>query len=208
MPKIPPPPSKLQLRYSQLEQLVAGQLDVHPDRVSTLGARMRLFRTRGFPPNVIALTKTQFVYDLEAVLRMTLAFSLIDAFVPQETVPLLIERDWKQLKEAYAKAYSLIRDKGDDVARVDDDRPVLLVSPRNLNAFTLEKGEKGDPGQSVRMAVATSADASRRVTGGANEEDYAPIMVVDIHRLAAWVRNAILQRSWAGPEAFDELLGD
>ena len=166
MPKFPPAPSTIELRYSQLEDLIAWQLDVHPKRRKTLGARMRLFRTRGFPADVIAVTKTQFAYDLNTVLQMALAYALMDAFIPQETAPVIIQRDWKQLRAAFVDAYALIRDKGDAEAAKDHDRPVLLVTPRNLYAFSLDVSEQGEPADTVRLKVSTAILASDGIRDG------------------------------------------
>ena len=208
MPSYPEAPRAMQLRYAQLEELVGGLLEVHADRRKTLGARLRLFRLRGFPPDVATTAKTRFAYDLEAVLRVSLAMLMLDAFVPQELAPVVIERDWTKLKSAFRSAYTLIRDKGDAAAAVDGDRPVLLLSPRNLHAFTLDKYGKADPEKTVMLQLSTARAASDRLLDQGGGETFETMTVIDLHRVAAWVRNAILRLRWAGPELFDDFAAE
>ncbi len=204
MPSLPEAPRDMLLRYAQLEELVSGLLDVHGDRRKTLGARLRLFRLKGFPPDVATAAKTRFAYGLDAVLRVALAFQMVDAFIPQELVPVVIERDWPKLKSAFGSAFSLITEKGDGAAATDGTRQVLLLSLRNLHAFTLATGEEVDPGRTVTLTFTTARAASERLVGKGGSDDFAPVTVIDLHRLAGWVRNALLRLHWAAPELFED----
>lgn len=202
MPRIPSAPETMQLQYSQLEDLVAAMLDVHSDRRKTLGARIRLFRQRGFPPDVSIAGKSRFGYDLNAVLRMAVAFLMLDAFIPQETVPPVVERDWKILQDAFRTAFSLVAEKGEELAATSPDRPLLLISPRNLHGFTLKKEQGAAPADSVRLQIVTARGYIERLAALDEDAEFGPATMIEIQRLAAWVRNAILAPRWAGPELF------
>lgn len=203
MPKLPNPPDTMQLRYSQLEQLVGNLLDAHPDRKSPLSARFRLFRQRGFPPNVTTLAKTRFAYDIEAVLQVALAFWMMNAFVPQEVMPVAIEANWPALKEGFRKSFALISAGDAAEAAVDEDRMVLLVLPNNLQAFKLEKDIKADPAKSVTLKVMTARQARERMFGEKHYTEFEPITFIDLHRLANWIRDAVVKARWYGPEPFE-----
>lgn len=203
MPKLPSAPDIIQLRYAQLEELVGGLLETHPDKKSALSARFRLFRQRGFPPNVTTLAKTRFGYNLDATLRLVMAFWMMDAFIPQETVPLVIERDWEKLKPAFRDAFQRIQEHGIVETETDDQRQVMLVAPRNLHSFTLQKSDTADPAAAVEIHVLTAKRARERVFGESRRNEFAPVTVIDLHRLAAWVREALLRKSWAVPAAFE-----
>ncbi|AOW25298.1 hypothetical protein AVM11_16445 [Sphingomonas melonis TY] len=205
MPTLPDIPTRLQLRYAQLEELVASLLEAHPDRKSPLSARFRLFRQRGFPPNVTTLAKTRFAYDLDPVLRATLAFWMMQAFIPQESVPAIIDRNWDQLREAFQKSFGLIARHGADAAAVDEERPVLLLEPRNLHAFTLPKDASAAATDIVVLRVVNARNAREALFGEPLDGGLAPMVLFEIHRLAAWLREYILASRWAGPEAFDVL---
>lgn len=205
MPRLPTPPTTIQLRYAQLEQLVANLLEVHPERRNSLSARFRLFRQRGFPPNVISLARTRFAYELDAVLQVTLAFWMMQSFIPQESVPRLIKQNWGELRNAFGKAFALLEATGSEEAGVDDDRPVLLIKPRNLAAFSRPVSEQEDSAPVTDLMVTTAREAQTRMFGIQSAGDFEPLIFIDLHRLAEWVRQAIITEGWAGLEPFRKL---
>lgn len=203
MPKLRAPPTTIQLRYAQLEQLMADLLEAHEDRKSPLTARFRLFRQRGFPANVTMLAKTRFAYDLEAVLQVALAFWMMNAFVPQEVVPIAIRNHWDELKGGFREAFALIGRQDPSKAAIDDDRMVLLMTPENLHPFKLERDAKPDPATLVSLKVMSAREARDRLFGEKRHTAFEPVTLIDLHRLAAWVRDAIIKAHWYGPEPFD-----
>lgn len=202
MPTLPTSPPTIQLRYAQLEQLVEHLLEAHADRKSPLSARFRLFRQRGFPPNVTVLAKTRFAYGLEATLQVTLAFLMVDAFIPQEVVPTVITRNWDELTDGFRNAFAMIEKEGPDLASINDERKVLLLYPRNLHAFTLQKGLEADSADMVALAVLTARQARERLFGDRHADKFAPVTLIDLQRLATWLRTAFLEARWSGPEPF------
>lgn len=192
----------MQLRYAQLEELLAGLLDVHPARRKTLGSRIRLFRLKAFPP-LEPGASGRLTYDLDSILRLGLAFQMLEAFIPQETVPAVIEGAWPALEKAFQEAFALINEIGDEAAALNGERHVALLQPRNLHAFSREQGQESGPQDLIELTVTTASAAARGVARHANTHDFAPLLVIDLHRLAAWLRNAILQTRWAGPELFE-----
>lgn len=203
MPKLPNPPSNMQLRYAQLEELVGNLLEVHSDRKTTLAARFRLFRQRGFPPTATAVAKTRFAYDMDAVLQITLAFWMMNAFVPQEVVPLVIGDNWDELKNAFRRAFALIVSEGTAEAAVADERPILLVFPQNLQGFQLDKDTKATPAASAKIKLTTAREARDRLFGERHYKEFAPVTFIDLHRVASWVRDAVVHARWYGPETFE-----
>lgn len=199
MPSLPIAPSTIQLRYAQLEQLVADLLDAHSDRRSPLLARFRLFRQRGFPPNYTALSKTLFVYGLDAALRVALGFWMMQAGVAQESVPPIMEANWDQLRDGLRRSFDLIDAVGSDAAAVHDGRPVLLIHPRNLRAFALPKDAEALPAETVVVHVVEAREAQDRLFGGTSFE---PVILIDLHRFADWVRSYFLAAGWSGNEPF------
>lgn len=199
MPSLPTAPSTIQLRYAQLEQLVADLLDAHSDRRSPLLARFRLFRQRGFPSNYTALSKTLFVYGLDAALQVVIGFWMMEAGVAQESVPPIMEANGDQLREGLRRSFALIRAVGSDAAAVDDGRPVLLMQPNNLKAFALPKGAEALPAETVAVRVVDAREAQDTMFGG---RSFEPVILIDLHRLADWVRSYFLAAGWCDDEPF------
>jgi hypothetical protein len=156
---------------------------------------------------VTALAKTRFAYDLEATLQVVLAFWMMKAFIPQEVVPVIITDKWDELKSGFRDAFAMISKEGAELSAVNDDRKVLMLYPRNLHSFTLTKDVKGDPAETVTLTMVTARQARERSFGDHHHRDFEPVTFIDLHRLATWVRRAIMAARWSGPEPFETFGG-
>lgn len=204
MPSLPTPPEKVELRYAQVERLIAGMLDVHDDRMLALTARLRLFRQQGFPPHVSAGEGKPFKYDLNAVVRLSLAFAMMEAFVPQDQIANVIKRSWAEIGGAFATAFKAAGRDGDAEANRSRDRSVLVLDVLALHSFRRGKTEKDEP-QLVRAAKVV--DAHRLGEGlatGKGDQHFTGKIVIDIQRVASWVHRALLTARWADAKQLDD----
>ena len=213
MPKLPTPNPNVQIRHAQLEQLMRLQLEVDESRERALVARMRLFRTRGYPPVVDQVSKKRFFYDLDAVVRMSVAFRMVDALVPQEAAPAIIEGHWTEIRAAMGKAFRAAHTLGTEKADRATDRVILVVMPRNLASLAMPKSAEVDPAvegsapiQDARGFEAKVSDLSSiaaDLNSAQERNELAALTLIDLQRLAGWLRNALLVTRWAGPEQFE-----
>ena len=216
MAKLPSADAGGRLKFGQLEQLMRWMLEVEKDRESALTARMRLFRTRGFPIPDKSASKARFEYDLDATIQTALAFLMMDAMVPQEATPATITALWPEIRTAMARAFKAIRVGGGDAAPVTEQRPILVLRPRNLAVFSQPKtGVSGDEQQ------AAASDARRAIPGSVveagaigaalieaqKENALAGLTLIDLQSLAEWLRVSLMTARWATREAFDEYGG-
>jgi hypothetical protein len=201
MPSIPKISSDVDLRYAQVEELMAGLLDVHEDKIAALAARLRLFRQRGFPPQPEGGSKARFRYGLDAVVRLSLGMKLIDAMVPQEAIPGLIERIWDDVRHAFGDAFRAIEAHGRAAASTSD-RPLLILRPRYLNGFRTSKADEANQAIAVDAAVTTAGEFAHTLRKPVDDEDLTAMTIIDLQRLAVWIRDALLATRWAAPEMF------
>lgn len=202
MPTVPQTSAKVNLRYAQVEELVGWLLDLHAERKPALTARLKLFRQRGFPPNVNSGSKARFTYDLDAAIRITLAFQLIDGLVPQEAVPAFIERHWVEIRTAFYRAFAMIEEKGGEDAAAEPTRPILILRPRSLLAFSRARSEEVDQASTFPGSISTAEEFEHYWRSPDGEELFGPIIAIDLQQLAGWLRDALLSARWAEPESF------
>ncbi|USI73940.1 hypothetical protein [Sphingomonas morindae] len=207
MPKLPIADARIALRYAQLEELIANFLDVHADRRTALTARLRLFRHKRFPPGLKAESRSRFSYDLDAVIHLLVAFQLLDGLVPQESVPTLLEARWSAIRAAFGRAFDLTALKGSEAAGIDPERDLLIVRPRNLLSFSQPRQEDTATELPALSEVMSARDFERHLRRS-DVDGLSPRLVIDLQRIASWLREALLAARWASPESFEAAPSD
>lgn len=194
------------LRYKQVEQLLAGLFDIHEDRIDLLSGRLRLFRQKEFPPYVGERGKP-FRYDMDAVLKLAVGFALLDAFVPQDAVPAFVRRHWDQIGRGYEQAFAALAEMSEDQAIVSPLRPVLLLTPMGLRTFRTGPADSASDDDGDGRLGARLVDAEEIVAyddAAARQGFGAARTVVELQHLAMWTRRLVLDAGWLPRHVLDD----
>ena len=193
------------LTYGQIEALLTGMLDIHPDRVSAIGARFNTLRRLQFPKGV-NVAKGRFRYDFDATFSTLILFTLIDALVlPQQAVALL-RRAWKK-SVGRAVRQTVANLEFEDGRIADAERPpagpYLVLRPNALAQLRDPRGKDDGEGQPYRpmepgeLMLASPDEISDLLTTMAPDGVRPPFLMLDLHSVVLWGAQAIVSAGWA-----------
>lgn len=104
------------LTYGQLEAAVVTHLRIHPDRVSTLRARIKQLQKLQFPPGVNVGRGTKMAYNATHLFQLISAFELINVGLPAATATSMVVASWRVFEAGYGRAIQNLRGaRSDDV---------------------------------------------------------------------------------------------
>ena len=110
----------MQLAYAQVEEMIAQVHQIMPFRRSALEGRLKHFKRLGFPAGVNTGRGRAAVYDASAVLRLLLAFELLQlGMMPERAVKIMRIMRFIVASAAGHGARFLERGEPDDPRRFD-----------------------------------------------------------------------------------------
>lgn len=174
----------MSLAYGQIEKLIIGLLNVHDDRLPTLRARARLFRRLRFPPGVNLGIRGTFAYDADAVIAMATAFALVDARIPQELVPKLIDANWAAIKAAATAIIEAPVGK-------TTSRHYLAVEVSGVGHFQLS-GDSDDAlgNEAMTLRVTDDFELANQLRSGRSRWPIGGLTLIDFTQLVTFVLSA------------------
>lgn len=94
-------------------QMAALLQDLHQGvAAASLDARMKYFQRRGFPSGEVAVGKGwRAEYGPTDMMKLVIAFELLDSFVPPAQASALVAASWAGVREALAEAWVSRRDR-------------------------------------------------------------------------------------------------
>lgn len=95
------------LTYGQIEATIVGHLRIHPDRVSTLRARIKQLQKLQFPLGVNVGRGAKMQYSGEHLFQIVTAFELINVGLPAFTATTITAENWDIFAASYAYAIKL-----------------------------------------------------------------------------------------------------
>ncbi len=104
------------LTYGQLEAAVVAHLQIHPDRVPTLRARIKQLQKLQFPPGVNVGRGTKMAYNAAHLFQLISAFELINVGLPAATATGMVITNWRVFAAGYGRAVQNLHGvRSDDV---------------------------------------------------------------------------------------------
>lgn len=199
------------MTYGQIEHLIAAMLRVHDDRQGHLVSRFKLLRRLGFPPGV-NVRRGRFIYDRDALLRVVLAFALMDASISPADAVAMLDAEWDAID---GEIYRILRDA--DLDRAVDDmrddagakRPLsakfLVLEMKALIHWTgtrtgTSAEDAGNAMASVLPYSVSIKDAEELRQALATARGGRPAssrLVVDLYADVIWAARAVIKAGWA-----------
>lgn len=200
------------LTYGQIETLLTAMLDIHPDRVSAIGARFNTLRRLGFPEGVNIATG-RFKYDISATFSTLVLFGLIDALVlPQQAVALL-KTTWPDTilpaVRSLLSHLTFVDGKLERGTRPPEAlylvlRPEALAQLRDA-ASEQDAGDDGvkktsyRPVEPGKLELRTPAEIEEQLLAAAPVGVRPPFVMIDLHSIVTWGAQAIVSAGWSSP---------
>lgn len=190
----------MKLNFGQVEELVAGMLQVDASQRTKLIGRFKQLKRLGFPPGVNIKTG-RFAYDMDATNRCVLAFTLMNALLPTRAAVELLSDNWGDIGHEVATILGSL-DAADgriNLSQRPEDGKFIIITTGKLEtwsgrgAYDGEDRSAGETSHCVSLRTKREIEHGSAPTGGAVPPSR---LIVDLWTTVAWSADFLLEKGW------------
>ena len=160
---------KVSVTFGRLELVLSTYFRIDPDRAGTFRARIKQLQRLNFPAGVNVGRGARFEYEIEHLVKLTLAFELLAVGIPAKLATELVEQGWPRIAVAIQLAVGVWSSPDDENVycifapdllsdNIDLQQAVLVYEQ---NAF--EEAAAGDAFKPAAMLAVNVTKLMRRL---------------------------------------------